>query len=110
MLDAISFVLPNRRDFSSIPRREAVASSVGHIRSSALGVAAGRVITLVMLGVSVYAFDTYGASMFLGTPVQIGAVATVISNWVTPLSYPVCTVLGMVTVALAGCSLLFFTL
>ena len=103
-------VLPNRRDFVSIPRREAVAGSVRHIRSAALGVAAGLVVTLAMLGLSVYAFDTYGASMFLGTPVLIGAVATVISNSVAPRSYLVCIALGMLTVVLAGCSLLFFAL
>ena len=103
-------VLPNRRDFVSIPRREAVAGSVRHIRSAALGVAAGLVVTLAMLGLSVYAFDTYGASMFLGTPVLIGAVATVISNSVAPRSYLVCIALGMLTVVLAGCRLLFFAL
>ena len=99
-------ILPDRREFAAMPRREVADGPVQHIRSAALGVAAGLVITLAMLGVSVYAFDTYGASMFLGTPVLIGAVATVISNSVAPRGYLACIFLGMLTVMLAGGALL----
>src|SRR5215472_3038300 len=43
------------------------------IRSALLGLVVGLVISLAMLGLSVYVLGTYGTSLFVGTPFIVGA-------------------------------------
>ncbi|MDP7274771.1 MAG: hypothetical protein QF363_04780, partial [Planctomycetaceae bacterium] len=103
-------IAPGRQRFESVPQRDEVAVPVQSFRSAVLGVVVGLGIALTMVGVSVYAFDTYGSSLFLGTPVLMGAVASVISNSVAPRKYSSSISLGMLTVLLAGAGLLAFAL
>lgn len=86
------------------------AAAMDRFRSAVLGVAAGLAIALGMVGVSIYLFNVYGASIFLGAPVIMGAVAGVIYNAALPRSVSASISLGMLTVVLAGGALLVFAL
>ena len=79
-------------------------------RRASLGVFVGLWIGSVMACVSIYAFDTCGTSLFLGTPVLMGAVVSLISNSVTHRKYSASITLGMLTVVLAGGALLVVAL
>ena len=79
-------------------------------RRAALGVFVGLCIGFGLACVSIYAFDTYGASLFLGTPVLMGAVASLIFNSATRRKYSASIRLGMLTVVLAGGALLVVAL
>ena len=107
MLTALSDRQPRktvpRPDHQSDIRVEVPAQ---RFRRAALGVFVGLWIGFVMACVSIYAFDTYGASLFLGTPVLMGAVASLISNSATRRKYSASITLGMLTVVLAGGALL----
>lgn len=102
-------VLPERQQLDdSVAHPDVVAVPMQSIRSAVLGVFVGLVVALIMVGVSVYALDTYGSSLFLGTPVLMGAVASVISNSVAPRKFSASCSLGALTVLLAGGALLVF--
>ena len=103
-------ILPNRRKIEWLDAHSTIHRTVLHYRSAALGLVMGLVIALVMVGVSVYAFDTYGASLFLGTPILMGVIAAVITNSVAPTTISTSIWLGMLTVILAGGVLLAFAL
>ena len=101
--------LPKRAEASWLTQQETVPA-VHNLRSAVLGVGLGFLIALLMMGVSVYAFDTYGASLFLGTPILMGAVASVIFNSPMPRSYPASIGIGVLTITLAGGALIVFAL
>ena len=100
---------PDRQQPTSSPRPIQAGTAQG-LRSAAVGVAAGLAIAVAMLGISVYALDTYGAALFLGTPVVMGAVAAVVSNSAAPRSWSSSIGLGIISVLLAGGTLLAFAL
>ncbi len=83
---------------------------VQRLRNAACGVASGLAVGIVMLGISVYGLDMYGAALFLGTPVVMGAVAVVVSNSSATRSWSSSVGLGMLSVVLAGGTLLAFAL
>jgi len=49
-------------------------------RHALAAIGAGLLVGLVMLGISVYAFDLYGATLFFGTPLLMGACAGFMFN------------------------------
>lgn len=91
------------------PQRAAVTEREAHqVRSALLGVAAGLAIALVMTGLSVWLFKSYGWTLFVGTPVAFGATTAFIHNHehARPLGDTMAVVAVMVLVA-GGTFLLF---
>lgn len=86
------------------------ASDQNHARSAILGLCASLVVGAVMLVTSVYLFSSYGAALFLGTPLLMGATAAYIHNRPGRRSYASAVALGLVSVLLAGSALLLFAL
>ncbi|MEE3373266.1 MAG: hypothetical protein VX346_28280 [Planctomycetota bacterium] len=106
----IMALLPDRRSIPPGDATSPIRHTVSHYRAALIGLVAGLLLALAMLVISVYAFGTYGSSLFLGTPILMGAVASVITNTAasTRLSSSVC--LGMLTVILGGGVLWAFAL
>lgn len=102
-------VLPHRPGAHWKSSQQCV-SAMHQIRSAILGVGGGLVIALTMVGIGIYTLDSYGASLFLGTPVVMSAVAGVIYNAPAPRSVFASMMLGMLTIILAGGALLLFAL
>jgi polyketide cyclase/dehydrase/lipid transport protein len=63
-----------------------------------------------MLAVSVYFLQSYGAALFVGTPLVMGVVASYLFNRTLPRSYPVSMLLGLGAVMTACMALLLFAL
>jgi uncharacterized membrane protein YhaH (DUF805 family) len=74
----------------------------------AIGV--GLLLGLIMLGLSVYTFDLYGASLFLGTPLLMGAIAAFIYN--RPESRSTASTMGVISLLMmaTGGTLILFAL
>ena len=89
---------------------ESSRESLAALLSAIQGVAAGTLIALAMVGIGVYAFDTYGASLFFGTPVAMGTVAGVVYNWDRQRGWGASILVGVVTIVIAGFALLIFAL
>ena len=98
-------LLPDKQPWSTLPHASVPTGGLTNLRSAAFGVALGLAIAGVMLAVSVYALDTYGAALFLGTPVVMGAVAAVVANAAAPRSWSASVGLGLLAVILAGAGL-----
>jgi len=79
-------------------------------RSAVVAVVYSLLIGAVMLGTSVYLFASYGASLFLGTPFLMGAVAAFLYNRPHPRSYPASVGIGAVAVLVATLAMLLFAL
>lgn len=79
-------------------------------RSAAVSIAASIVVGGVMLWVSVYLFSAYGASLFLGTPLVMGATAAYLYNKPIPRSWPSSVGIGTGAVFFASVALLLFAL
>ena len=63
-----------------------------------------------MLAVSLFLFSTYGASLFLGTPLLMGSSAAYIYNRPHSRSYRSSVGVGLASVFFAGVALLLFAL
>jgi hypothetical protein len=63
-----------------------------------------------MIGTSVYALSLYGGSLFLGTPLMMGATAGYVYSRGAPRGFGVSILLGMATVALGCVAMLLFAL
>lgn len=83
-------------------------SNEPHVPSAVLGLGASLLIGAVMMLVSVYLFESYGASLFLGTPLLMGAAAAYIHNRPYPRSYGASLGLGMLSIAVGFAALLLF--
>ncbi len=79
-------------------------------RHALLAVGAGLFVGLVMLGISVYAFQLYGATLFFGTPLLMGACAGFFYNRPHPQSWSGTLGVGMLLMLAAGGTLLLFAL
>ncbi|MGB6045208.1 MAG: DUF805 domain-containing protein [Pirellulales bacterium] len=79
-------------------------------RSAVFGVGAGLVIGGVMFTLSVFVFQSYGASLFLGTPLLMGAAGAYVFNHPHPRSYWASASVGQAAVFFAGVALLLFAL
>ena len=76
--------------------------------ASAIGIS--LLVGALMLLVSVYLFASYGASLFLGTPILMGATASYIHNRRYPRGYPASMGIGLAAVFFACLALLLFAL
>jgi len=85
-------------------------SDIHRVRSAILGMAAGLMLSLLMVAIGVYLFGSYGASVFLGTPIVVGAVCSLVFNSPAARSYPASIAMGMISVVVAGAALLAFAL
>ena len=103
-------LLPNRRSIPANAPSTPIRHTVLHYRAALAGLAVGLLLALGMLGISVYTFGTYGSSLFLGTPILMGAVASVITNTAAPTRLSTSVYLGMLSVILAGGALWVFAL
>lgn len=79
-------------------------------RSALVAIGASLMIGAVMMVVSVYLLKSYGASLYLGTPLLMGAIAAYLHNRNTARSFPVSVGLGMASVLVGGAALLLFAL
>jgi hypothetical protein len=64
----------------------------------------------LMMSVSVYLLASYGASLFVGTPLLMGVVAAFLHNRTTPRTYLASVGLGIAAVLVGGVALLLFAL
>ena len=80
------------------------------VASGAMAVGLSLLIGGVMLWISVYVFATYGASLFLGTPIMMGATAAYFYNRPCPRSYGASAGIGLTAVFFAAVALLLFAL
>ena len=85
-------------------------SGEGRVRSGALAVGFSLIVGGVMLWISVYVFSTYGASLFLGTPMLMGATAAYLYNQPHPRGYGASMGIGLAAVFFAGLALMLFAL
>lgn len=79
-------------------------------RSAALSVAASIIVGAIMLFVSVYLLSAYGASLFLGTPLVMGATAAYLFNKPVPRSWLASVGIGAASTIFASLALLLFAL
>jgi uncharacterized membrane protein YhaH (DUF805 family) len=80
------------------------------LRSALLGVAAGAVIALVMLGASVWLFEAYGTTLFVATPFVIGATAAFLFNRTAPQPPGATIGVAVLSIVAAGGAILVLSL
>lgn len=80
------------------------------LKSALLGVASGLILALAMLGVSVFFFEKYGASLFFGTPFVMGASSAFLFNRGHPRTAGATVLVGVASIAISGGMLLLFML
>ena len=86
------------------------ASHQQQAKSAALAIGISLLLGGFMLVSSVYVLETYGASLFLGAPLLMGAVAGYVFNQPHPRGYGASGTLGLTSVFFAGLALLLFAL
>ena len=79
-------------------------------KSAAVALGASLMIGAVMMSVSVYLLKSYGASLYLGTPLLMGAIAAYLHNRTTARGYLASAGLGMASLLVGGVALLLFAL
>jgi uncharacterized membrane protein YhaH (DUF805 family) len=85
-------------------------SGEGHLRSGAFAVGISLIVGGVMLASSVNVFSSYGASLFVGTPMLMGATAAYLYNRPHPRGYGASMGIGLASVFFACLALLLFAL
>lgn len=78
------------------------------IRSALVGVGSSLLIALAMVVVSVYGFKDYGVTLFLGTPIWMGAVSAFVYNRPFPRTLGGSLLVSQVSILVAGTALLLF--
>ena len=86
------------------------ARSAGLAMTAVFALGVSLMIGVAMIVVSVYLLESYGAALFLGTPLLMGAVAAYLYNRNSPGGYLASVGLGLTSVALGGAALLLFAL
>jgi hypothetical protein len=100
-------VLPHRPGCTWISRK--IEPRDQHqIRSALIGVASSLVIALAMVGFSVYGMKDYGVTLFLGTPIWMGAVSAFLYNRPFPRTLVGSLVVAEISIIIAGGALLLF--
>lgn len=87
-----------------------VGPARGSAPSAALAVGLSILVGGFMLWLSVYLFASYGASLFFGTPLLMGATAAYLDNRWHPGTFRRALGLGLVSVLFAELALLLFAL
>lgn len=80
------------------------------LRSALLGVLSGLVIAGGMVALSVYGLGSYGASLFFGTPLVIGATSSFIYNRGHPRTLGASIAVAVIAIAIPAVGLLLFAL
>jgi hypothetical protein len=75
-----------------------------------LGAGGGLAAALVMTGISVYAFGSYGASLFFGTPFVMGALSAYLYNRQQPRSLLATVAVGSTAILMTGLALLLYAI
>jgi uncharacterized membrane protein YhaH (DUF805 family) len=100
-------LLPPKPAFTWSGRR--LPPRVDHqLKSALLGIAASLGISLVMVGVGVYALKEYGATLFLGTPILMGATSAFIYNRPYPRGLGRSLIVAELSIVLSGLAILLF--
>jgi hypothetical protein len=100
-------LLPTRLELDWVDKL--VAPQVDHRMKSALwGIVAGLGIALVMVGIGVYALKDYGATLFLGTPILVGATSAFIYNRPYVRTLGSSLVVSQLAILMCGLAMLLF--
>lgn len=94
---------------AKLDRRE-YDESISQIGSAVAGIAVAAAISGLMLWLSVYTLDTYGASLFFATPLVAGAAAAFFFNRSGPQSYGNTLAVSLLAIGIPGAALLLFAL
>ena len=86
------------------------ACDTARMHRALLAICASLVLGGLMLWCSVYFLSSYGASLFMGTPLLMGALAGYIYNRPQPRSYGQSSAVGLLAVLVAAAALLLFAL
>jgi uncharacterized membrane protein YhaH (DUF805 family) len=78
------------------------------LKSALVGVASSLVIALVMVGIGVYGLKDYGVTLFVGTPIWMGAVSAFLYNRPFPRTLPGSLMVAELSILIAGAALLLF--
>jgi len=100
----------NRETSTRTSNDRAIGRMEDHAKSAALAVGLSLLIGGLMLWTSAYAFSTYGASLFLGTPMLMGTTASYLFNREHTSTIGASALLGVASVSFAMCALLLFAL
>ncbi|WP_437229009.1 SRPBCC family protein [Planctomicrobium sp. SH661] len=87
-----------------------IVPALDRIEAALLGVAGAVSFAMLMIWVNIYALESYGASLFFGTPVLMGAISSVIYNLKTPRSAAASFSIGILSVVVGGGVLLALAL
>lgn len=87
-----------------------ITAERNRVHSAALAVGFSLIVGGFMLWISVYAFSTYGASLFLGTPLLMGATAAYFYSKSQPCGIGASMGIGLTSVFFAEVALLLFAL
>ncbi|MBI3862851.1 MAG: SRPBCC family protein [Planctomycetia bacterium] len=104
----ILLALLPRRAGISWANRKVRPSDQQQMKSALIGIAVSTGIALVMVGVGVYGFKEYGATLFLGTPIWMGAVSAFLYNRPYPRSLGGSLLVAEVSILITGLALLLF--
>lgn len=86
------------------------ASGEDRARTAVMALGISLLIGAAMMIVSVYLLQSYGAALFLGTPLMMGVVAAYLFNRTSPRGYWASVGLGLAAVLVGGAALLLFAL
>jgi hypothetical protein len=79
-----------------------------YISSALLGIVASVVICLIMLSISVYFFRDYGLTLFMGTPILMGAASAYIFNRPRVRTLGSSLLVAQLAILISGMTLLIF--
>lgn len=102
-------LLPSRAVASGAPSAPAPVVDA-RLRSALVGLVAGLAIAGAMTLLSVFVLGAYGASLFMGTPLVMGAAAAWLHNRDHPRRQGETIVVALTSVFMAGAALLLFAL
>lgn len=89
--------------------RERTEPLVGHgLQSALLGIVVSAAICIAMVSVSVYLIADYGAALFMGTPIIMGATSSYLYNRPFLRSWKTSILVAELSVCLSGMILLLF--
>lgn len=80
------------------------------IRVVLIGVVSGVLLTFAILWVSVYLLKEYGAALFIGAPLMVGAVVSFLLNRRTRCGMAESVAFSILSLVIAGASMLLFAL
>jgi hypothetical protein len=110
VLMVVLCLLPSRIPDQGRVMGPAELSMDARFRSALLGIVLGVGIALGMVGLSVAVFGVYGTTLFFATPVVMGAVSAFVFNREHPRTIGATLLVALLTVLMAGGSLLLFAL